>query len=99
MKKIKILALHLGYGGIESCICKLANILCKYYDIEILCTYKITDTPAFELNKKIKVTYLTDVIPNKNEFKLALKKFKLITCFILGIKSLKILFLKRKTMI
>ena len=99
MLKLKILALHLGYGGVESCICNLANILSKYYDIEILCTYKIMDEPAVKLNKKIKVTYLTDVIPNGNEFKIALKKYKLITCFFLGLESLKTLYLKKHSMI
>ena len=31
MKKITILALHLGYGGIEKCIAALANSLVDTY--------------------------------------------------------------------
>ena len=34
MKKITILALHLGYGGIEKCISTLSNSLIDNYEIE-----------------------------------------------------------------
>ena len=33
MKKISILALHLGYGGIEKSIVNLANLLCHEYKV------------------------------------------------------------------
>ena len=58
MKKITILALHLGYGGIEKCISYLANSLCDQYNVEIISTYKLDDSPAFPLNEKVKVKYL-----------------------------------------
>ena len=100
MKKLKILALHLNYGGIESCICDVANMLCHYYDIEIICIYKLLDHPAFELDDRVKVTYLTENIkPNDNEFKIAFKHFNFIKCFFIGLKSLYILYLKKHTMI
>ena len=35
MRKISILSLHLGYGGIERAIVSLANSLCSKYEIEI----------------------------------------------------------------
>ena len=35
MKKVSILSLHLGYGGIEKCVATLANILCTRYEVEI----------------------------------------------------------------
>ena len=34
MKKITILALHLGYGGIERCIANLTNSIKGNYEIE-----------------------------------------------------------------
>ena len=46
MKKISILALHFGYGGIEKSIAALANMLCDKYQIEIACTYKLFDEPV-----------------------------------------------------
>ena len=100
MKKISILSLHLGYGGIEKSIIALANLLCKKYEVEIVCTYKLYDKPVFDLNKKVKVCYLMEGYrPNRVEFKRALKKKKFFTAFKEGLKSLKILHLRRKTMI
>ena len=100
MKKITILALHLGYGGIERTLSMVANSLVENYDVEIVSTYKIFDTPRFKLNNKIKVTYLIeDLVPNRNKFLSNLKSFKLISTFKEGIKALKILYYKKKRMI
>ena len=100
MKKISILSLHLGYGGLEKSIIALANLLCKKYEVEIVCTYKLYDKPVFDLNKKVKVCYLMEGYrPNRVEFKKALKKKKIFTALKEGLKSLKILHLRRKTMI
>ena len=60
MKKIAILALHLGYGGVEKSITALANILCEKYQVEIICIYKLYDKPAFTIDDRVKVTYLID---------------------------------------
>lgn len=99
MKKISILSLHLNYGGIERSIVSLANYLCKFYDVEIASTYRINKESSFKLDNRVKINYLTDVIPNKKEFKDSLKSFKLIKTFKEGIKSIKILNLRRKSMI
>ena len=99
MKKITFLSLHLNYGGIEKCICDVANLLSSDYEVEILTTYKMIDVPAFYLNDNIKVTYLTDIKPNKNEFIFNLKHLKLFSALKEGIKSLKVLYLKKHTMI
>ena len=77
MKKITIFSLHLGYGGIEKSVVNLANLLVDNYDVEIISTYKLDDTPAFEINKKVKVKYLiTKYKPNRVEWKEAVKKLK-----------------------
>ena len=73
MKKIAILSLHLGYGGIEKCVVNLANILCDKYEVEIACTYKLYDKPAFDLDKRVKVNYLGCEAPNKKELKVMSK--------------------------
>ena len=52
MKKITILALHLGYGGVERAISSLSGLFAKDYDITIVSTYKLYDMPAFPLDKK-----------------------------------------------
>lgn len=100
MKKITILALHLGYGGIENCISNLANSLVDDYEVNIISTYKLYEKPVFKLNDKIKIKYLmTDLKPNKQELKQSLKKLKLITFLKEIKKSLKILKLKKNLMI
>ena len=99
MKKVTILALHLGYGGIERAITDLANSLVENYSVEIVSTYKVYDKPVNRLDRRIKVKYLTELKPNKKEFKSALKKFRLISAFKEGIKSVKILKLKKELMI
>lgn len=100
MKRITILALHLGYGGIENCISNLANSLVDDYEVNIVSTYKLYEKPVFKLNDKIKIKYLmTDLKPNKQELKQSLKKLKLITFFKELKKSLKVLKLKKNLMI
>lgn len=92
--KITILALHLGYGGIEQYLSSLCKMLKDDYQIEIISTYKLQETPAFEFNKDIKIKYLINRRPNKSELKNALKKKKYINIFKEGIKSIVILYKK-----
>ena len=83
MKKITILALHLGYGGVENAVSSLANNLCNTYDIEIVSVYKLYDKPAYKLNDKIKITYLinSDIAIRVDEYKKLLKKGKISKLF------------------
>ncbi len=98
MKKISFLSLHLGYGGIEKAICSLANSLCDEYEVEILATYKTVEQPAFFLDDRIKVRYLTDVKPNGREWKDALKHFKVFSLVRESFKSVNVLRLRSQTM-
>lgn len=100
MKKITILALHLNYGGIERFITNLANSLSDNYEIEIVSTYKLLDTPFFKLNNNINVKYLiTDLKPNKLLIKKYIKKIHVIKLFKEIIKCIKILYYKKTRMI
>ena len=99
MKKITIMALHLGYGGIEKCISDFANTFCDDYEIEIVSTYKLYEQPVYKLNKKVRVKYLINELkPNRKEFWDLLKKLRFIKTFKEGLKSIKILYLKNKLM-
>lgn len=99
-KKIVILALHLGAGGAEKAICNLANILCEENDVTIIATYKLNNLPAFEINPSVKIEYLLpNLKPNRKELKSAIKNAKLFTLEKEFLKSLKILHLRKKTMI
>ena len=99
MKKITILSLHLGYGGIEKCVANLANMLVSFYDVEIVCSYKILDNPAFYINPSVTIKYLMKEVPNKKEFKTMLKKHKYFKALKEVVKGSKILYKRKKTMI
>ena len=77
LKKVTILALHLGYGGIEKSIVALANLLVNDYEVEIISSYKLFDEPAFDLNPAVKVKYLiTKFKPNREAWKRSIKKLR-----------------------
>ena len=99
MKKISILSLHLGYGGVEKSITALANLLCDKYEVEIACSYKLYEKPVFDIDKRVKIIYLTKVKPNRREFSNAVKSKNPINIVKEGIKALNCLRLRRKTMI
>ncbi|WP_461811869.1 glycosyltransferase [Faecalimonas sp.] len=97
-KKIYITSLHLKHGGIEMAITLLANALVKRgYEVEILNTYHL-DEPAYELDSRVTITYLTNVYPNRQEIKEAFKKRKILAMIKEGIYAIKVLYLKKKTM-
>lgn len=77
MNKIYITSLHLRHGGIERIIVSMANAFVeKGFDVEILCTYNFGE-PAYLLDSKVKVTYLTSVLPNRKELIDAVKRMRL----------------------
>ena len=100
MKKVTILALHLGYGGIENAISSLANLLSGTYEVEIISTYKLYNEPVFEINSNVKITYLLEHIkPNKKEVEYY-KKNKNYSLLIKELfKSIKVLYLRKKLMV
>lgn len=102
-KKIAILSLHLGYGGVEKAIVSLANSLAKLnkYEIEIVSIYKLYEKSVFDIDEKVKVTYLlsSKLCPNKKEWSEALHNLKLISFGKESLKSLKILYARRKKMV
>lgn len=96
VKKIQFLALHLGYGGAEKAIIAEANMLAEKYEVEIVCAYKLYAEPAFWLDERVKITYLSENIkPNKKELQEALKSKNPIKIAKEGIKSLYILFYRK----
>ena len=101
MKKISILALHLGYGGIEKCIVTLANSLCDKYNVEIAVCYKLYDESAFYIDERVKVKYLNnkEIKPNRDKIRNALKSknpIKIIKELSFG---LKVLHYRKKMMV
>ena len=72
MKKVRILALHLAFGGIEKAICSMANLFAERCEVEIISVYNMPDAPAFPLVERVSVRYLLGDIPNREEWKAAL---------------------------
>ena len=95
MKKVTILSLHLGYGGAERCITNLANSLAGKYHVEILSVYKLYDKPAFDIDKRVNVRYLTEVKPNRDDIRYDLKHLKMFSLVKDLAYALKVLRLKR----
>ncbi len=93
--KITFLNLHLGMGGIESATINNANALSKKYDVEIISFYKMKNDRSHLLSNKVKVTYLYDGEPNREELKNALAKKQFFQIVKEGCKAAKILFLKK----
>lgn len=92
--KITILALHLGYGGIEQYLSSLCKMIQDDYKVEIITTYKLQDKPAFEFDKNIKIKYLINKGPNKEELKTAIKEKAFLNILKEGIKTIIILYKK-----
>lgn len=99
MKNIVILSLHLGTGGIENAISSLSNILCEKYNVKIISTYKLQEKPAFYLDKRVKIEYLINDKPNKDELIKAIRKLSIFKIIKEAIKSIKLLILKKYCMI
>ncbi|MFV0392889.1 MAG: PssD/Cps14F family polysaccharide biosynthesis glycosyltransferase [Coprobacillaceae bacterium] len=96
-KKVTILSLHMKIGGIEKAISSLANMLIDTYDVEIINVYKLVEEPAFKLDERIKVTYLSTALkPNKKEFKEAIAYKDIKNIIKEGMKSFHVLYQKRK---
>lgn len=93
--EITILALHLGYGGTEKYLSSLCKMLENDYKINIIVTYKVSEKPAFEFSDKIKIKYLIDEAPNRNNFLKAVKNKNVLNIFGEGIKAVKLLYNKR----
>ena len=99
MKKVSILSLHLGYGGIEKCVVTLANSLCSKYDVEIAVCYRLYEKPAFPIDKRVKVKYLNkDLKPNRDRFKNALKCKNIFKIIKESFYAMKVLYHRKKSM-
>lgn len=99
MKKVYIFALHLAFGGIEKAIISMANMFCEKYDVEIVSMYNMPDTPAFPLDKRVKVRYLLNDVPNREEWRDAVHRKNPRDIFYESIRSAKILLAKKRELI
>lgn len=100
LKKVTILALHLGYGGIEKSIAALANLLADVYEVEIISSYQLFDKPVFDIDSRVKIQYLiTKFKPNREAWKASIKHLRPISFVKESFNSVMTLALRRSTMI
>jgi len=99
MKKITFLLLHLGYGGIETATINTCNNLCDEYDVEIVSFYKLKDSQTSSLDPRVKIKFLYDGGPNREEFLIAKQKHNIFKMIYEGVKALKILYLRKHLII
>lgn len=97
--KVYITSLHLSHGGIEMAITALSNALVRRgYQVEILCTYNL-GTPAYPLDSRVQVRYLTQVRPNREEFKQAVQQKNIPGIIREGLYAVRVLRLKKQVLI
>ena len=91
MKTIRILALHLAYGGVEKAICSMANLFVQRYPVEIISVYDMPNAPAYPLDEHVKVRYLLKDRPNQKEWHAALRGLRPISFLRESIRAVKVL--------
>lgn len=97
-KKIVILSIMLGYGGIEKYISSICKMFHEDYDIEIICDYKEVEKEAFNFyNAKIK--YLIDGKYSNLAIKKLIKEKKYISILKEIINRIKLRYLQKHLMI
>ena len=97
-KDIYITALHLLHGGVEMAISLLSNALAKQgYNVTILCVYNFGEI-AYHLEPNVKIQYLTEVKPNKDELFKAIRERNIKKVLKEGFYSAKVLYLKNARM-
>ena len=99
MKKVRIIALHLAFGGIEKAICSMANLFAERYEVEILSVYHMPDSPAFPLSERVKVRWLLPDIPNRDEWRAAMSAHDLPGIARESLRAAKILRDKKRAVI
>lgn len=98
-KKIYITSLHLMHGGVEMAIIALSNALVRRgYRVELLCTYNLGE-PAYPLDSRVQIQYLTNVHPNREEFKQAIQSKNPLAILREGLYAVRVLRLKKKVLI
>ena len=99
MKSLHIFALHLAYGGVEKAVSEFSSIMADKYDVTIHSVYHMPDSPAYPIDSRVKIKYLLDDIPNRQEFKTALSAGNLPAVLKEGFRSVRILHGKRSSLI
>lgn len=94
-KQVNIIALHLGVGGVEKAITGMANLFAERYDVRLYSVYKLPGTPAMPIDERVSVRFLLHDVPNREEWKAAIKAQDFKTFWKESMRSIRILTGKR----
>ncbi len=72
-KQVNIIALHLGVGGVEKAVTGMANLFAERYDVRLYSVYKLPGTPAMPIDERVSVRFLLHDVPNREEWKAAIR--------------------------
>lgn len=96
---IYLTALHLRHGGVERALTNQANLLAQMgYSVTLLVVYPLGQ-PAYALDPRVKVVYLTQDRPNRAAFWSAVEAHRYGRALKEGFKALGILWRKRRALI
>ncbi len=94
-KQVNLICLHLGVGGVEKAVTAMANLFAERYDVRVYCVYKLPGTPAMPIDERVSVRFLLRDIPNREEWKAAIRKRDFRTFVKESMRALRVLFGKR----
>ena len=97
LKKIpvNIIALHLGVGGVEKAIISMANLFAERYDVRLYSVYKLPGAPVLPIDDRVSLRFLMHDVPNRDEWKTAVKAMDPKAIFKESMRSIRILAGKR----
>ena len=98
-KRVSIIALHLGMGGVEKAIVSMANLFAERYDVYLYSVYKMPGSPSFPLDNRVRLQYLLYDTPNREEWKAAAGRLAVVRFLRESFRSVKILIGKRLAVI
>ena len=98
-KRVSIIALHLGMGGVEKAIISMANLFAARYDVYLYSVYKMPGSPSVPLDDRVRLHYLLHDTPNREEWKAAARKFAVVQFIKESFHSVRILIGKKLAVI
>ena len=91
--------LHLQTGGVEKCIAMMANAFVALgHSVTIWCTYDL-GTPAYHVDDRVRIDYLTDLKPNRQQFKEAVAQRHIGRIMAEGWTAVRVLYYKKKRLV
>ncbi len=94
-KQVNLICLHLGVGGVEKAVTAMANLFAERYDVRVYCVYKLPGTPSMPIDERVSVRFLLRDVPNREEWKAAIRKRDFRAFLKESMRALRVLFGKR----